>query len=787
MPIMTGTALRRTPVLTLSLALVLWPARASATAAPSGAGIVPLAPCVDTDVDFVCDSQDNCAGLPNPDQMDSDGDGLGDACDTCSDSDGDGVGDTCLAASDCGVDNCIAVPNVSQADTDADGVGDACDPCPFAPQNDADRDTVCEGLDNCPATYNPDQSDADGDGPGDACDNCPGIANLGQSDADRDLSGDACDNCPSLWNASQIESDGDGVGDACDNCAGAWNPDQKDGNGDGAGDACQPRLAISEIVQDGGTDLEVRLLAADPQDEPLSGTIEIRPGGVASLTLQDAGFPVMCGFGYHPDGVPGEGIAYVSGSTSNPLLFDLDAYGGCVDGQHDFELAFGMCGHTLTEFTDLVALSGLTLPAPFCLRRLGQEEPRYDLTVRRAEPGFMEAEIASGSPALRQSFVAGLPSVIDISALVPDAAYTLVIEAADGSTPPVRDQMIFWHQAETALVFAPAPQAVIAAPAGLECEAALSATAILDATSSAAPPAASGANSIASYEWFRNFGAPGQALLGTQAIQPAILPLGASRITLRVVDQQGSVDTAEATVTVNDTEAPTLSLGSVPSVLWPPNHRLAAVRPAWQVTDRCDPAPNVVLSEAGSSEPADAIGDEDGRTSVDVAGADLGTPDFALQFRAERSRTGPGRAYRLLYTAFDASGNAATAAVVTTVPLDDGRGPEPLQIRLLTDPAPGATRLDWDAVPGALAYDVIAGDTAALSVQGDRVDLGGVRVLARAWTGTSWSEDPAAPLPLAGQAFFYLVQYHDVSGRSGFGSESVFWEREPVSCVGGCP
>ncbi|MBI1950443.1 MAG: hypothetical protein HYS34_03670 [Acidobacteria bacterium] len=253
------------------------------------------------------------------------------------------------------------------------------------------------------------------------------------------------------------------------------------------------------------------------------------------------------------------------------------------------------------------------------------------------------------------------------------------------------------------------------------------------------------------------------------------------------MDQQGSADTAEAIVTVADSESPTLILTVAPPLLWPPNHRLVAVRPAWQVTDRCDPAPAVVLAAVGSSEPADAEGDEDGRTSVDVAGADPGTPDAAFDLRAERSRAGPGRAYRLDYTASDASGNAATAAALTSAPLDNGGGPEPLQIRLQIDLTLGTARLDWDAVPGALAYDVIAGDTGALALQGDKVELGTVRVLARAWTATSWSEDPAAPPPPAGQAVFYLVQYHDGLGSSGFGSESVFWEREPVSCDGGCP
>ena len=89
---------------------------------------------------------------------------------TLADTDGDGVPDT--------TDNCTFVYNPDQADSNGDFIGDACTEVaptevPTAPGIDSDGDGIDDELDNCPNVYNPDQADTDGDGVGDACQAAP--------------------------------------------------------------------------------------------------------------------------------------------------------------------------------------------------------------------------------------------------------------------------------------------------------------------------------------------------------------------------------------------------------------------------------------------------------------------------------------------------------------------------------------------------------------------------------------------------------------------------------------
>ena len=262
----------------------------------------------DADGDSLYILQDNCPDVVNFTQTDSDDDGFGDACDDDSDNDTvpddmddcpevynpgeqaiDGDGDTVTDA----CDNCPLVANADQLDSNENGRGDACEidsdleerkkpkTGKSKPTNPALRDSDNDGRSDAWETANltnPNDPDTDHDGSGDGVDNCPIDANADQLDTDRDGLGTPCDG----------DDDADGKIDGADNCPFALNPAQENLDSDALGDVCDDDADgdLFVALRAGGTDCDDRAAASYPGAKEILGNT--RDDDCNSLTADRA-------------------------------------------------------------------------------------------------------------------------------------------------------------------------------------------------------------------------------------------------------------------------------------------------------------------------------------------------------------------------------------------------------------------------------------------------------------------------------------------------------------------
>ena len=189
----------------------------------------------DKDDDGVLDEDDNCLKTANADQLDTDGDGFGNACDD--DDDNDGVVDE---------SDVFPLDAGEAADSDSDGIG-----------NNADTDDDNDGLldtDEAALGTNPSLKDSDGDGVEDGVDLFPldGAESV-------DLDGD------SIGDNEDTDDDGDGQSDADEISCGSDSQDAESQALDTDGDGI-PDCTDVDDDDDGQSDEDEALCGSDPLD-----------------------------------------------------------------------------------------------------------------------------------------------------------------------------------------------------------------------------------------------------------------------------------------------------------------------------------------------------------------------------------------------------------------------------------------------------------------------------------------------------------------------------------------
>jgi hypothetical protein len=681
----------------------------------------------DGDADGAGDACDNCQAKPNADQLDADSDTHGDACDNCpqvsnsgqQDLDQDGAGDVC--------DVCPAAADPAQADGNHDGSGDACQPVlridgiesdhqgtlrvrglTSDPQGEAlagtirilasegERFVISDLLVSNDCRGGIELAGHPGEGIG-YTSGAFGVTYLfdldfglgcGDMTPDFGLAIGACDE-PNLIFENLVSLDGlTAPVPVC--VAHADDPGQREQLTVESFDADravirrgQANVLLEHLFDAGiprrlglpalnpGATYVLGLVVTDGNTRPISGSAEFTYGGEQFLAFFN-GAPEAAAAAVEPiecDRPAGASVALSGAGSSDPdstpgtqddiALFEwFEHYGepseAALGTGASLSVTLPLGPHTITlKVTDrsgesdtdsvTVTVTDTTGPALECPTVSPAECAGPTGAAVTVMAGATDA--CGGAVTIQNSRTAG---GADASGTYPLGATDVTFTATDAAgnlsqcTVPVRvlDQ-------EAPVLDCPASLPVA------ECAANGGASITLQAT---AIDRCGGAVQVSNDHTGTGLDASGTYGLGTTSVV----------FTAR--DGEGHTSTCTTRVTVHDTHAPALSVLADPSMLWPPNHNMVPVKLHLAAQDTCDPGVRIELVSATSSEPDDAPGISDGKTTQDIQEATIGTADTDILLRAERDERGPGRNYTLRYRAVDAEGNATNATAVVTVP-----------------------------------------------------------------------------------------------------------------------